>query len=338
MAQDFDLSRFQLRGEPEALVADKVGFFRAFGFFDATADVLVYRAAPAEDLSQLSWVDREGTLSSTIGSPIVIQSPPAISPRGDRAVVAIYERHTSDLWLIDLARGVSQRLTSDFRSASDPAWSADGAEIVFASNWPGKYDMYRIPANGEGSETLMYESADSKFAPSWSPDHGFVLFTSRGIGTELALWSLPSGGAGKAQPILFSGEGASAESGTFSPDGQWVAYVSHESGAGEVFVRSFAGQGKAGSGSPIKISANGGLRPRWRADGKELFYQAADGNLMAVPVTVGASFERGPARVLFRTPGWWDVAPDGKRFLVSTRVTQGDPGPFTVVLNWSSRK
>jgi Tol biopolymer transport system component len=338
MAQDFDLSRFQLRGEPEPVVAEKVGFFRAFGFFDATADVLAYRAAPAEDLFQLSWVDREGKLSSTIGSPIVTASPPAISPRGDRAVVAIYERHTSDLWLIDLARGVSQRLTSDFRSADDPAWSADGSEIVFTSNWPGKYDLYRIPANGEGSETLMYESADSKFEPSWSPDRRFLLFTSRGIGTEYALWSLPSGGLGKAQPIMFSGQGASADSGTFSPDGRWVAYVSHESGAGEVFVRSFAfpsAEVKARSGSPIKVSVSGGQRPRWRADGRELFYQATDGNLMAVRITGGASFELGPARVLFRTPSRrWDAAPDGKRFLVAAPVGQGDPGPFTVVLNW----
>jgi serine/threonine protein kinase len=340
MAQDFDLSRFQLTGEPEPVIPEKVGFFRAFGFFDATADVLAYRAAPAEDLSQLSWVDREGKLSSTIGNPISLSSSPAISPQGDRAVAAIFERHTSDLWLIDLERGLSQRLTSDFRSADDPAWSADGSEIVFTSRWPGKYDVYRIPSNGEASETLIYESADSKFEPSWSPDSRFLLFTSRGIGTELALWSLPSSRLPNAQPIMFSEQGASAESGTFSPDGRWVAYVSHESGAAEVFVRSFAfppAQGRAGLGSPIKVAANDGRRPRWRADGKELFYQAADGSLMAFPVTIGASFERGPARVLFRTPSRrWDAAPDGKRFLVAAPVTQGDPGPFTVVLNWGN--
>jgi hypothetical protein len=119
-----------------------------------------------------------------------------------------------------------------------------------------------------------------------------------------------------------------------------VAYVSHESGASEVFVRSFAvpsGQAKVESGLPVKVSANNGLRPRWRADGGELFYQAADGNVTAVPVTLGASFERGAARVLFRTPSKsWDVAPDGKRFLVAVPVTLGDPGPFTVVLNWDT--
>jgi serine/threonine protein kinase len=151
MAQDFDLSRFQLTGDPEPVVPDKVGFFRAFGFFDATADVLLYRAVPADNIFQLNWVDREGAVSSTVGSPIALMSSPAISPRGDRAAVAIDERHTSDIWLIDLAQGVNRRLTSDFRAAGDPAWSADGSEIVFTSNWPGKYDLYRIPANGEGT-------------------------------------------------------------------------------------------------------------------------------------------------------------------------------------------
>jgi len=157
------------------------------------------------------------------------------------------------------------------------------------------------------------------------------------ISTLFDLWVLPSDGR---KPVPFLQTRFVEEQGRFSPNGRWVAYVSDQSGASEIYVRPFAPDfsgGSASAGTSLRVSRGGGAAPRWRGDGNELFYLAPDGKMMGVEVTAGAEFHIGTPAPLFQTPPGafvGDVSADGKRFLLVTPVGASASAPFTVVLNW----
>jgi len=172
-----------------------------------------------------------------------------------------------------------------------------------------------------------------------------LLYTAADPKGNYGLWVLPLGGDKKPFPFLRTE--FNERSGQFSPDGRWVAYSSDESGRDEIYVRAFSlGSGETGTGAEGKwlISNNGGILPRWRADGKELYYRTLDGTLMAVEVKTGPVFEAGIPKILMQAPlitvlkisPTWDVSPDGKRFFFPTPATESAQAPFTVVLNWPS--
>jgi eukaryotic-like serine/threonine-protein kinase len=246
----------------------------------------------------------------------------------------------ADLWLLDLSRGDATRFTFGTGLAEFPVWSPDGKWIFFTFN---NSVLYQKLASGEGDEKEVQRSNSAGLirATDWSPDGRFLLYGSVGpsLTTLYDIWVLPSGGR---KPVPFLQTKFVEEQGRFSPNGRWVAYVSDQSGAAEIYVRAFTsdfGSGSASAGGSVLVSHGGGTAPRWRADGKELFYLAQDGKMMAVEVTTGPEFRAGTPAPVFQTPSGTivgDVTADGKRFLLVTPVGPSASAPFTVVLNWTA--
>ena len=188
-------------------------------------------------------------------------------------------------------------------------------------------------SNGDGGQEQLYASSENKYASSWSADGRFILFSTD---KQDGIWLLPLEGAGQHNAVPLLQSQASERSAVFSPDSHWIAYVSSESGQPDVYAQRFSFPlSNSSSGAKVLISRSGGTSPRWRADGKELFYRAADGNLMSVSLTTDTVLRPGIAKRLFSCDRLWEVTGDGNRFLVNVPVEQGVP-PFTVVLNWQS--
>jgi Tol biopolymer transport system component len=340
IAQPFDATRLALAGEPMP-VAERVGSFRDGAFFSASAnDVLVYRTADTD--FQVTWFDRQGTVSSRVSEPGAFRDV-ALSPDGARAVASRtnpQDASKADLWLFDLSRGsVATRLTLGTGIAEFPVWSSDSKRIAFSF---GNSLLRQKLATGEGDEGELWRSrsAGAIRATDWSPDGQFLLYSEAVSASQgWDLFALPRD---DAKPVPFARTGFNEEQGRFSPNGRWVAYVSNQSGQSEVYVRRFAADfssGSASAGGSVLVSAGGGTAPRWRGDGRELFYLAPDGKMMAVDVSASEDFNVGTPTSLFQTPSGavvGDVAADGKRFLIVAPVGASASVPFTVVLNWTA--
>jgi Tol biopolymer transport system component len=338
VAQPFDAKRLALAGNPVP-VAERVGSFRDGGFFSASAnDVLVYRTADTD--FRVAWFDRQGSLSGRASEPSGFRSV-ALSPDGARAVASRtnpQDAAKADLWLLDLSRGSGDiRFTFGAGKAESPVWSPDGKRIAFTFN--NSLVHQKLTSGDEGeTELLQSPSATSVKANGWSPDGRFLLYAAIGtMATKWDIWVLPSDGR---KPVPFVRTEFDEEQGRFSPDGRWVAYVSNQSSASDVYVRAFAPDFRGGSasvGSSMMVSRGGGTDPRWRSDGHELFYLAPNGKMIAVEVKAGQEFRVGTPAPLFQIPPGailGDVAADGKRFLFVTPAGQSASAPFTVVLNW----
>jgi serine/threonine protein kinase/Tol biopolymer transport system component len=339
IAQPFDESRLVLAGGPVP-VAERVGSFRDGAYFSTSSnDVLVYRAADTD--VQVTWFNRQGSVSSRASEPGMFRDA-SISPDGTRAVASRIDPQDpakADLWLIDLTRGaVATRLTFGGGFAESPVWASDGARIAYTFN---NSSIQLKRSSGDDNATLLVQVPLAGFAApnSWSADGRFLLYTASATKASYDLWVLPLDGQ-KAVPFVRTG--FNENEGRFSPDGRWIAYVSDETGAKEVYVRAFTSDftgGSAGVGSSTRISRGGGVSPRWRGDGRELFYLAPDGKMMAVEVSKGSEFVTGMPIALFQTPSGTiagDVAADGQRFLLVSPVGPSASSPFTVVLNWTA--
>jgi Tol biopolymer transport system component len=337
MAQPFDVRRLRLTGEAER-VAEAVGNNgNVFGFFSAADNgTLSYRRTASAD-SQLTWFDRQGKQLSEVGEPAPYQYV-RLSPDGTRAARGLLGGFllNPDIWLLEFARGVSTRFTFGNNTKADPVWSPDGAHIAF---YRGR-DLYQKASNGAGDEELLVKSAESKRPTSWSSDGRFLLYDVLDPHTKYDLWMLPLQGGREPFPILHSefNEG----SGRLSPGMQWLAYQSDESGTNEIYIRplnfSVTNTVSLGEGKTL-ISKGGGIRPVWRGDGRELYYQAPDRKVMAVEIGSGPALQAGIPQPLFQVPDAetaWDVSMDGKRFLLPVPVTQSAQTPITVVLNWQA--
>jgi eukaryotic-like serine/threonine-protein kinase len=340
MAQPFDATRLALAGD-RVPVAERVGSFRDGGFFAVSAnDVLAYRTADTD--FQVTWFDRQGVVTGRVSAPGRFRSV-ALSSDGARAVASRgnpQDAGKADLWLLDPSRdGGATRFTSGTGIAEFPIWSPDGKRIVFTFN---NNTMYQKLASGEGDENKVVQASTRQGllkASGWSPDGRFLLYTVFDSSTtNRDIWVLPP--SGKSVPFVRTE--FDEEQGRFSPNGQWIAYVSNQSGADEVYVRAFTTDfsgGSAGTGGSVLVSRGGGTAPRWRGNGNELFYLAPDGKMMGVQVTAGQEFRAATPTPLFQTPAGTivgDVTTDGERFLVATPVGSSASAPFTVVLNWTA--
>jgi len=344
MAQAFDPAKLELSGEPMRL-AEPVGVNGSYGglFSASGTGVLVHGILGGEN-RQLTWLDRQGKILGHVGTP-VRRDEMALSPDGTRVVEGRLDAQGNwVIWLEDLVRGGSTRFTFD-GGGGNGTWSPDGSLIAYAPTGGQSADIYRKVSNGAGKPELLVHSEEIKTPMDWSRDGRFLMFTQRGKDTGPDLWTLADPGKGgdgkKAVPYLATqfNEGQ----GQFSPDVKMVAYTSNESGNREVYVQTFpdASQGK------WLVSNGGGSQPRWRRDGKELFYFSPDGSLMAVDVSTTPTFKAGVAKALFRVPvvggagggpsvAWrWDISLDGQRFLVNTSYDEGAAVPVTVVTNWT---
>jgi hypothetical protein len=341
LAQPFDINRFRLSDEP-IVVAEHLthSHLNGRGSFSVSDNgVLAYRLA---NDTQLVWFDRHGTSLGSIGPPAQYADP-ALSPDETRVAVTRVDPRsgTSSIWLFDTARGLGSQFTHEPSSEEMPLWSPDGREIIFSSNSRGMFDLYRKPVVGTVREEPLLTSLGNTRSLDWSRDGRFVLFTKGPtLGNMPAgIWALPL--VGDRTPTPIHAPAAIAGSAQFAADGRWVAYVSDESGANEVYVRRF----------PIddahwRISTEGGIEPRWRRDMRELFYLAPSGDLMTVPLKMDSAPHAGSPAVLFRTPfgdltnitgrNHYDVTADGERFLATVPRGGAASSPITVVLNWTA--
>jgi hypothetical protein len=243
-----------------------------------------------------------------------------------------------------VAHGVPSRFTFDPGNDIFPVWSPDSSRILFASDRGGVLDLYQKRADGVGTEEPVLKSNVNTWPYSWSPDGRFVVYRTQSIGvTNLGILPL----VGEPTPHLFDPSRFNQGLGQVSPDGRWLAYASIESGRFEIYVQSFPKPG----GGKWQISKDGGTSPKWRSDGRELFYYAPDDWLQAVPLTGTTALDVGAAVPLFQThllngPSvtgltlafrqQYDVAPDGQQFLLNLPVEEAVSSPITIVLNWTA--
>jgi eukaryotic-like serine/threonine-protein kinase len=321
--------------------------------FAVSDGTLIYQTIPAGGTAglRLAWLDRSGkTISVVEGGRN--SSDLRLSPDAQKVAYSKGDPN-SDIWIQELKRDVPTRLTFDTSvDKGAPIWSPDGTEILFDIALGGKTPpgIYRKSSSGTGNEELVAQpkEPDAMLWPTdWSRNGRFILCVQGEIiaRNRGEIWVLPV--STDRKPRVFIRAPAAAYDGQFSPDGRWVAYVSRESGREEVYVVPFDGN-QVSNTPPFEqvaitkrwqVSANGGAFPRWRRDGKELFYVAPGSEFMGVGIdTKGNAFSLNEARPLFR--GFlaavafpYDVSPDGQRFLVNG-FGETETSPLTLVMNW----
>jgi Tol biopolymer transport system component len=328
---NFDVASATVHGQP-AMIAQGFAAGAATASFATSGNgVLAYRSSTVQR-RQLVWVNRRGEVLRAIGDP---ESDYIASPElsADEQSVLVFTQRTgnNDCWVIELARNLPHRITDGPAAHAHPIWDPDGAHIVFNSQ------------GGANRQAITGGKAERLFAPerpgtalAWTRDRQYVLLRrENGTTGDLVAVSM----TGEAREINIATSSSDETEGQFSPDGKWVAFVSNESGRAEVFVQSFP-EGRART----QVSTTGGTQVRWSGDGKEIFYVAADGKMMAVSVALGgaspdvklpvALFETHLAtgtNVLGNKPQY-AVSRDG-RFLLNTAV-ESESRPIAVLVNW----
>ena len=348
MALPFDAADAKVTGEPYP-VAGGVSLTTNGSYLPASVSnnglMLYSSGVSAGGTYQIAWFDRSGKALGPVGAPGGVQDL-SISP--DEKFVAFRRNAgaSSDLWIRDLIRGTEMRFTSDPSVNGIPVWSSKGDRILFVSTRNGPNNLFQKASSGSGRDELLFSSRAGDKPTQWSKDGRFIVYEESDPKNKQDIWVLPAeGAAAERKPMPFLRTEFNEEYGQLSPDSHWMAFTSDRSGREEIYVRPFPpGEGE------WAISIAGGSFSRWRADGKELYFVAADGKMMAVAVkaTAGAkpSFEAGVPVALFDThmrsdvaAFQYDVTVDGKRFLINTTGTGTVTAPpITVVTNWNTGK
>jgi serine/threonine protein kinase/Tol biopolymer transport system component len=344
MAQEFSLRKLTLGGEPRP-VADHIDLaqnsaFPSANFSASPNGVLVWHRSNQSSQSSLQWFDRRGKRLGMVGEAAEYSNP-ALSPDDTKLLVGIRDPQTKtrDIWMFDLLHGTRTKLTFDPADDLDSIWSPDGTRIAFTSDRLGPRDIYQKPADGSISEKLLLGGkGGQKNVEDWSPDGKYLIYNyQQPSGTRLYVMPL----AGDQKPVPFLNTDGTMH-GQFSPNGRWVAYRSTESGRMEVYVQGFTLDSSQARGK-WQVSVAGGELPRWRRDGKELFYHYGDGYFAVDVKTDGASFKAGIPKPLFEVPtvtsspaggAPFVVSKDGQRFLVLAQVEKTISSPLEVLVNW----
>jgi eukaryotic-like serine/threonine-protein kinase len=336
----FDPAGGQISGN-SALIAGAVGFQPSTYWAALTASgngTVIYNTGVGAVLSALTWEDRTGKELGRISEPAIIANP-TLSPDGSRVAVDIADLKASnvDIWLENTNGSDNARFTFEPTEETNGIWSRDGSMVVYRSVTSSSTVILTKRATGLEKEKVLLRSdnaADDLLPNSWSADGQQLLSTDQGPSHTYLVTSPVTGGA--KVPLLNSK--ANETDGQISPDGKWVAYASDESGAWEIYVSSFPG-----ATGKWQVSRDGGTEPRWRTDRKEIFYISPAGMLMAVPVNGETIFATGQPAPLFQIHGrapisstdifTYDVAKDGKRFLVNRYVKPEHVQPLTILLH-----
>jgi len=355
LGQLFDEKRLELLGDPVP-IADKVGSFYIRCFFSASSNgVLVYRSAPGSQSTQATLFNRQGKKIGEVGEPGSFYGM-AFSPDGKQVALGwdqnlLTSATSANIWLFNLSLGNPRQFTLGKDLNSTPLWSPDGTWIAFSRldfQDVTKMGLYRRSTDGAQPEELVLQQP-GHLPTGWSRDGKFLLFAGEDPETKIDLWVLPMEGDRKKKKWLATEY--NEMDGRFSPEMRWIAYVSDEEGAYEVYVREFSPHFSAEETEslvPWRISQGGGMGPRWRNDGRELYYRTPDGDVMAVEITFKPTFRVGIPETLFSAPSaWsfyanfnafvtWDVNGEGSRFLLPVPVEETAQAPFNVVINWTS--
>ena len=337
MALPFDMKRLQEVGDAFPVAQGIASATRPRWLAAASnQDVLAYVSGQRDGWRYI-WRDRQGRSLGTAGDAGVGQTDAGvngvvmISPDGKR----LADDRDGETWVLELGSGVATRLTFGPHGNMNPVWSPDGRYLAYNKVGVGIYRKY---ANGAGAEELLLRTNSLAVPKSWSPDGRFIIYAQINPETGADLLALPV--QADPHPLVLAQTTGNEDQGQFSPDGQWVAYTSNESGLSEVYVVPFP---PTPNGGRWLVSRGGGVQPRWRRDGKKLFYISPDWKMMAVEVSTSPIFQAGTPQPLFQTemvdtgirtgPISWDIAPDGNRFLIIT-ANSGDTSSLNVVLNW----
>lgn len=348
-AQPFDAHRLRLSGDGKP-IAEHVGrnFTIEYAAFSASQNgVLVFQhGGGVSGGDSLVWLDTKGKPLATLAQGEEY-SWQRISPDGNLLAVQIGSLTTAntlgeilDIWILDLRRGTRSRLTFGPGVSFSPLWSPDGTKIYYSAIRKGLPHIYARAANGTGNEELVYDGGTDERVRSISADGRYLLFERIGLpSTKQDIWALPLFGDRKPFPLVNTPFTDVQPS--ISPDGKWVAYASNESGKFELYITSFPVPA-----SKLQVSTGGGQSPRWRHDGKQLFFVSDDRHIMAVDVGArGNSIVLGVPRALaaptvnapssgLSSFGPVEVSPDGKRLLVSMAKSTSAAEPATLVINW----
>ncbi len=337
LAVPIDVRRGRLLGTPVLVVGDvqQENSNGTVQFAASRNGTLVYEAQTSEN-DDLLWVDRAGratNVDSTLrGSFLQV----ALSPDGRQIALARNVVGESQIWIKQLATGTFTRLSFDVSNADRPVWDPDGQRVAFLATRNNVRSVWGRRADGSDSVTPLSPPGLRLDEVALDPLRRFRLFRTEGGGLgSRKLLLLRIGADTVARPLVTSQFDNYAP--VISPDGQWLAYASNESGHSEVYVRPFPTVDSA----RFAISAAGGMEPMWKRDGKELFFRNSRGDMYAVPVTTGRHFTHGTPVLLFSHPGLasqefhrtYDVHPDGKRFLM-LRSGGGDAPTINLIFNW----
>ena len=340
LAQRFDLKRFTLTGEPTTILTDisYLQLVRRAVFAVSDNGLLVAETGgSAVAFSQPVWFDRKGTQVGVASKPDLYQNI-SLAPNGRSVAMDKTDMESqganADIWTYDLQRNSAKRLTFGPSTHALPIWSPDGAQLVFSSNQQTNFDLNIKNSDGAHQEKGIVQDDQDKAPNDWARSGKYILYTR---GTDLWCVTLP-----ELKSSLFLKAPSVLRNGQFSPDGNWVAYASNETGKWEIYVTSFPEpRGK------WQVSTGGGEQPRWRGDGKELFYLSSDSKMMAAPVTTGANFDVGTPAALFQAAPRqpvstndhfvYDVSREGERFLILTQTKQAETAPMSIVLNWTAK-
>ena len=328
LAQRFDLAKLELTSAP-VQVAQRVLIGVGGGVSHAALSasengVLVYRTRINTGSTELVWLDRQGKRTGQVGTP-ADYSNPSLSPDEKKLIVSRMDlrSRTRDLWLFDLASGAASRFTFDPADETNAVWSPDGSRIAFDVMRNGIIDIYQKEVAGASQPKLLLHSAENHFIHQWSPDGRLLLYRIGPI-----TWAMPLEGNGKPWGPF------AMENARISPNGRWVAYTSNQSGRSEVYVQTFPpSEGK------WQVSADGGMEPTWRKDGKELYYISGD-KLIAMDVKTDTPiFQPGVAKPLFALyleattrRSRYEAAANGRHFLANLPVESSSP--LSVAINW----
>jgi hypothetical protein len=332
MTQKFDWRNARLQGEPRSLherVYANPSSYDPVASFSASARTLAY-FPEGHPNTELVWLDRRGNRIASLGS-VAHYTNPALSPDQKRVAVGTFQPGTNqrDIWILDEHGGTTQ-LTNNPQDDFNPFWSPDGARIAFTSDRMGVRDLFVKAATPASREEVLLSNTQQKSIESWSPDGKYIIFNEPESLQALAL-------EGDHKPFQAVDGPGVCDQAALSPDGKWIAYRSHNGGHVEVYIQRFPR-----GGAYWQISKNGGGEPKWRGDGKELYF-ALDKQIFAVDIKeVAGGIEHGEPRLLFTTPLTVEIrrnryvpSADGQRFLVVAQSEQRGMEPH-IVINWRS--